>query len=69
MIAAIIVVAQKLLFGINIPGYAFLTAGMFFLGGTQVFFLGVVGEYVGKIYKEVQGRPLYILENEPDEQN
>ena len=67
-IAVFHIVFQKLVFGIDIPGYAFLTTGVFFLGGVQVFFLGVIGEYVGKIYKEAQGRPLYILKNgDPEE--
>lgn len=57
---------QKLIYGIDIPGYAFLASGIFFFGGIQVLFLGIVGEYVGKIYKEVQGRPLYIVKNMPD---
>ena len=53
---------QRLFLNLAIPGYALLTTGMFFLGGVQLTFLGVLGEYIGKIYKEVQGRPLYIVE-------
>ncbi len=69
MIAVAVILFQKLAFGIQIPGYAFLASGVFFFGGVQVFFLGVVGEYVGKIYKEVQGRPLYIVAAQPEEKN
>jgi glycosyltransferase involved in cell wall biosynthesis len=56
-----IIVFQRLFFDLEIPGYALLTTGMFFLGGVQLIFLGVIGEYTGKIYTEVQARPLYIV--------
>ncbi len=55
------IVLYKLFRGLDIPGYALLTTGMFFLGGVQLTFLGVIGEYVGKIYSESQKRPLYIV--------
>jgi dolichol-phosphate mannosyltransferase len=52
---------QKVFLLLAIPGYALISTGIFFLGGVQLVFLGVIGEYVGKIYTEVQGRPLYII--------
>ncbi len=55
------IVIQRLFLGLDIPGYALLTAGMFLLGGVQLTFLGIIGEYIGKIYSEVQNRPLYII--------
>lgn len=58
---------HKLFFGLNIPGYALMTTGMFFLGGVQLMFLGVIGEYIGKIFTESQGRPLYIIRESNDE--
>lgn len=57
----------RLIHGLDIPGYALLTTGMFFLGGVQLTFLGVIGEYVGKIYSESQGRPLFIVREHSDE--
>ncbi|MFH0920073.1 MAG: glycosyltransferase family 2 protein [Fibrobacterota bacterium] len=63
-LAVAVVVTQKLFFGLAVPGYAFLTSGLFFLGGTQLLFLGLIGEYVGKIYRQVQNRPLYIINAE-----
>jgi len=61
LLGGLTVLFQKLFLGLPIPGYAFLVLSIFFLGGTQLLLLGVVGEYVGKIYIEIKGRPLYIL--------
>ena len=61
ILAGAAVLVDKLFFGLALPGYALLASGMFFLGGVQLTFLGLIGEYVGKIYREVQGRPLYIV--------
>ncbi len=46
------------------PGWAGTIIPIYFLGGVQIVFLGVVGEYIGKIYKEVKGRPRFIKEEE-----
>lgn len=45
-----------------VPGWASLLIPLAFLGGLQVFCLGVIGEYVGKIYLEVKRRPLFEIE-------
>ncbi len=59
-----IIVVQKFFFNLDIPGYALLVSGLFFLGGVQMFFLGVIGEYIGKIYRQVQQRPLYLIKEQ-----
>jgi polyisoprenyl-phosphate glycosyltransferase len=56
-----IIVIQKLFMQIEMQGYALLASGLFFLGGVQMLLLGVLGEYIGRIYRESQGRPLYII--------
>ncbi|WP_156760173.1 glycosyltransferase family 2 protein [Microbacterium karelineae] len=44
-----------------VEGWTFLAAGMFLLGGIQMLMLGVVGQYIGRIYEESQRRPLYAF--------
>lgn len=61
LLMVVILIAQKLLQQIEMPGYALLTAGLFFLGGVQMLLLGILGEYIGRIYRQIQGRPLYVV--------
>lgn len=49
------------IFGIDVPGYASLIVSVLFLSGIQLISLGVLGEYVGRIFTEVKGRPLYLV--------
>lgn len=57
----VIVLIQKLFFGIDVPGYATIVVLVLFLGGMQLFCLGLLGEYVSKIYIQSKNRPIYIL--------
>ncbi|NTW56043.1 MAG: glycosyltransferase family 2 protein [Chlorobiaceae bacterium] len=52
---------RTLLFGIDIPGYASTTILILIFGGMNMFALGIIGEYVGRIYIESRQRPLYIV--------
>lgn len=63
VIAALYTVVQKLL-GNTDAGWASLMLSIWFVGGIQLISLGLIGEYIGKIYKEVKQRPLYILETD-----
>lgn len=63
IIYLIVVVIQKLAFGISVPGYATIVVLVLLLGGLQLFCLGILGEYISKIYVQVKNRPIYILKN------
>lgn len=52
------------LFGQAVDGWTFTIISVWFIGGVQMLSLGVVGEYVGKIYSEVKARPRYIIEKQ-----
>lgn len=54
-------IADKLLFGNSVPGYPSLLVSILFLGGVQLIGIGVLGEYIGRIYIESKGRPRYLL--------
>lgn len=67
----IAVVIQKLFFGIDVPGYATIIVLILLLGGLVLFSLGIIGEYLARMYVEVKNRPIYIekehLENIKDD--
>ncbi len=61
VIYLIVVIIQKLFFGIDVPGYATIVVLVLLLGGLQLFCLGILGEYISKIYVQVKNRPIFIL--------
>lgn len=61
IILAIAYTIQKLTRGLSPPGFATLIVAIFFLAGMQLTTLGVIGEYVGRIFEEVKRRPLYVV--------
>lgn len=56
----IAVVCEKLITGIDIPGYATIIVLILLLGGIQLFCIGIIGEYVGKNFEQSKHRPIYI---------
>ncbi len=56
-----IIIILGLFFDRVVPGWTTLMAAVIFLGGIQLIVVGVVGEYIGRIYVEVQQRPLYLI--------
>ena len=57
------IVLRTLLVGTDVPGYPSLLAVILFLGGAQLTTLGVIGEYLGRVFNETKGRPLYLVEH------
>ncbi len=55
------VVIDKLFFSESIPGWPTVVASMMFLAGVQLLFIGILGEYLARVYDEVKGRPSYIV--------
>lgn len=54
-------VLRTMVWGIDVPGYASIMVAVLFMGGIQLISLGVLGEYVGRIFTEVKARPLYLV--------
>jgi glycosyltransferase involved in cell wall biosynthesis len=61
LLLAIFFFVKKLLYGLDPPGYASIIVSIFFLAGIQLITLGVIGEYVGRIFEEAKRRPMYVL--------
>ena len=60
LIYLVIVVLEKLITGIDIPGYATIIVLILFLGSMQLFCIGIIGEYVGRTFEQSKNRPIYI---------
>jgi len=58
------IVVENLIFGVDVPGWATVVAGMMFLSGVQLLSVGILGEYLGRVFDEVKQRPVYIVAGE-----
>jgi len=58
------IIIKTLIFGVDSPGYASIITVVLFLGGIQLMGIGILGEYIGRIYLESKNRPVYIIEDE-----
>lgn len=61
MVFGVVLAAAKILYGYSVEGWASIMISIFFLAGLQFLLMGIMGEYIGKIYKEAQQRPLYLI--------
>lgn len=57
----LVITVDTILFGNDVPGYPSLVAMIAFLGGIQLIGIGVLGEYIGRIFREVKHRPIYVI--------
>jgi glycosyltransferase involved in cell wall biosynthesis len=57
----LVLLLEKLFTSITISGWAVAIAAMLFLSGLILVMLGIIGEYIGRIYDEAKGRPIYII--------
>jgi glycosyltransferase involved in cell wall biosynthesis len=55
---------SQLFLGVAVPGWTGLIVAITFLGGIQILAIGIVGSYVGQIFNEVKGRPLFVIDSE-----
>ena len=60
-VTALVFITRTLVYGIDVPGFATLIVSILFFSGIQLMSLGVLGEYIGRIFAEVKRRPLYLV--------
>jgi polyisoprenyl-phosphate glycosyltransferase len=61
---AMVFLVKTLLFGTDVPGFPTLIISVMFFAGVQLISLGVIGEYLGRMYEEIKGRPLFLVSEE-----
>ncbi len=61
MIGILFVLYRKLITGVDVPGWAFLSVAIIFFGGIQNLSIGIIGEYIAKTYLETKQRPLFLI--------
>jgi len=61
---AMVILLKTLIYGTDVPGFPTLVISVMFFAGVQLISLGVLGEYLGRMYEEVKGRPLFLVAEE-----
>lgn len=67
ILALIFIIVRKLLFGGSAYGWASLISVVLMIGGIQLLCLGILGKYIGNIYLETKGRPLYLIKEQDNQ--
>jgi glycosyltransferase involved in cell wall biosynthesis len=63
------IIIKSIIFGEAVQGYPTLMITILFLGGMQMLFTGILGEYLGRIFGETKRRPLYLIERHVQSKN
>ena len=66
LVSAFIIILQTIIYGKDVPGYASIITAILFMGGVQLLSIGIVSEYISKMYLEIKGRPKYIIKEKID---
>lgn len=66
LVSALIIVFQTVIYGKDVPGYASTITAVLFMGGIQLLTIGILSEYISKIYLEIKDRPKYIIKEKID---
>ena len=59
---AIVIILRVVILGVDVPGYASLMTVVLFMGGIQLLSLGIIGEYLGRLFLESKRRPIYLID-------
>jgi len=62
LIYAIYIITVTMLYGADLPGFPTLVVAIMFFGGVQLLSIGILGEYIARIFTEVKQRPKYLIE-------
>lgn len=63
MVYGLYLLVRTMIWGTDVPGYASTMVAVIFMGGIQLLVLGIIGEYLGRLYSEAKQRPLYIIDS------
>lgn len=66
IISTIVIILQTLIYGKDVPGYASIITAILFMGGVQLISIGILSEYISKMYLEIKKRPKYIIKEKID---
>lgn len=64
IISTIVIILQTIIYGKDVPGYASIITAILFMGGVQLISIGILSEYISKMYLEIKKRPKYIIKKE-----
>lgn len=66
IISTVVIILQTLIYGKDVPGYASIITAILFMGGVQLISIGILSEYISKMYLEIKKRPKYIIKEKID---